>query len=228
MEFANNKDEDDDTVMVTKVVKTSEMDDKDNDSVKTSENTKHKDKEIPSADFDTTHPTNNKDCTKGSHNPCIRKQLQLPMDKIKEAPTMKQLKLTKEMERDDRIIYLLKLQCPKSKDPIKTMKDKLREWFKEMNKCSPSFVVYKWKDMTFSKAITCSNCITANIYEMKHYFYRIFPVVDESDIWCTIHAGHNKEAEDIKENTAWWYKLKKTYNSTRQPLSIGYYGHTNT
>ena len=93
---------------------------------------------------------------------------------------------------------------------MKTMQEKLREWFKEMNKCSPSFIVYKWKDETFLSAITCSDSISANIYEMKHYFFRISPVVEEGDMWCTIHAGHDEEAEDIKENTAWWYKHKRS------------------
>ena len=132
------------------------------------------------------------------------------MTKEKVTRATKQTTLTNEIKRNNKIIYSLKLRCPKTKDPMKTMQDKLRKWFKEMNKCSPSFIVYKWKDETFSKAITCLDSISSNIYEMKHYFNRISPVVEEGDMWCSIHAGHDEEAEDIRENTAWWFKHKRS------------------
>ena len=81
--------------------------------------------------------------------------------------TMKQLQLPVEIRRNNRVIYSLRLKVTKTTDPLKTMQHALREWFKMMKQCSPSFVVYKWKDQTFQSAITSTNNITANPFQMK-------------------------------------------------------------
>ena len=103
-----------------------------------------------SVESDATNPTNNKDGTKGNTTTPAKKQLKMPKNKkISKELNMKKSTLTKEIKRNHKIIYSLKLHCPKIKDPMKSMQEKLREWFKEMTKCSPSFIVYKWKDESF-------------------------------------------------------------------------------
>ena len=78
-----------------------------------------------SADSEATVPANNKDNTKAT-----------PRAK-------KQLLLTSKIKKNHQIIYSLKLRIPQSKDPLKSMQIVLREWFTQMKKCAPSFVVYK-------------------------------------------------------------------------------------
>ena len=79
-----------------------------------------------------------------------------------------------------------------------------------MRKCAPSFVVYKWKDNTFSQAITCANSITANVFEMKQYFFRINPTFEEKGLWSTIHAGHDEPTKAIKDNSTFWFRAKNS------------------
>ena len=169
---------------------------------------------VSSIDSEATNLTNNKNNTK-STNPRAKKQLQMPI----------------EIQSNHRIIYSLKLFVNKLQNPMKTMQSVLREWFKEMRKCSPSFVVYKWKEETFSQAITCTETITANVYQMKQYFSGIRPKVDGRHMWATIHAGHDEVYEAIKDNTSWWlaktdsglYKKNLQFHDTVKPICC--YGH---
>ena len=90
--------------------------------------TSEKQTELKSVDSEATNPTNNKDGTKAPVNSRAKKQLKMTKEKVMRAT--KQTTLTNEIKRNNKIIYSLKLRCPKTKDPMKTMQDKLREWFK--------------------------------------------------------------------------------------------------
>ena len=77
-----------------------------------------------------------------------------------------------------------------------------------MKQCSPSFVVYKWKDQTFQSAITSKNNITANQFQMKIFFDNLKPRAEAGNIWCNITAGHDKSSKLIKEIIDWWFQMQ--------------------
>ena len=128
MEYASDTNNNDKNVVDIETSENVVVDKTDNSMVTTPVSENREVIEIPSADLEATNPTNNIDSTKERNKSCAKKQLKLPKATKKTSPI--QSKLTNKIKRNNRIIYSLKLRCPKSKDPMKTMQEKLQEWFK--------------------------------------------------------------------------------------------------
>ena len=224
-ETTQDTNDDDDTVKIVTVVNGEGIEGDKVGRNKTPERTRKESENPLSIDSEATNPTMNKNSTKRVCGKEVGKSCE-KRKKEREIRAKKQLQMPIEIKRNHRLIYSLKLAVQKNSDPMKTMQHILRDWFKRVREHSPSFVVYKWKDETYSQAITCADSINANVFHMKQYFSGVRPKEENGFIWSTIHAGHNKVYDSIKKNNSWWlsktdsgmFKKNLQFHDTERPI----------
>ena len=72
----------------------------------------------------------------------------------------------------------------------------LKTWFTAMKECIPTLVLYKYYDPDFTLAITNPSEISTNVGIRPR---------SKGDLWFQIYAGFNREDDEVKDNTEWWF-----------------------
>ena len=114
--------------------------------------------------------------------------------------------IPKKIQRAHAVYYKVKLHSPGGKSPMKIMRTILRSWFKAMKACSPTFVVYEYRNNAKTKAIQAKQDINENIHFLKIFFSGLRLKTVAGDVWFTILAGFDENEEEFKENTDWWFR----------------------
>ena len=112
----------------------------------------------------------------------------------------------KKKKRTSIIYYKVKMYSPGGSNPAKLLQSLLRAWYKAVQACPDSYVIYEFQNKGRTKAITTKHNITSNIHFLKRFFLGIRLKTVPGDIWFTILAGYKETEDEHKENTDWWYR----------------------
>ena len=120
--------------------------------------------------------------------------------------------------RTNKVFYTIKLYSNGGNEPLKVLQQTLREWFRTMQSCVGSIVLYD-STPNGTLVLTKPEQISTNLQALKKFFNGIRPRSGAGDIWFTTLLGYNEDDEELVDNTRWWYQEKKSV-MYRKPLQV--------